>query len=179
MRTSLTITHLNGIQRADHTKTPLTLADGSGYDSRISEKRRLLRESTAHFLPPAGQRAGHPTGYPPAPGRKQCPGYAGTTTGSPTDATSPWSEARRETVPGCAISSPPINRTIGCRAVITACTGTFGFFCWASIIAGLVRSAMDRAAVEDHAVDVTLVQPAVELLFRFPWRKLWMMNSTP
>ncbi|SQC42551.1 Uncharacterised protein [Klebsiella pneumoniae] len=39
------------------------------------------------------------------------------------------------------------------------------------------RSAMDRAAVEDHAVDVTLVQPAVELLFRFPFgEKLGMTN---
>ena len=28
---------------------------------------------------------------------------------------------------------------------------------------------MDRAAVEDHAVDAALVQPAVELLFRFPF----------
>ncbi len=33
------------------------------------------------------------------------------------------------------------------------------------------RGAMDRAAVEDHAVDVALVQPAVELLFRFPLAK--------
>ena len=34
--------------------------------------------------------------------------------------------------------------------------------------------AVHGAAVEDHAVDVTLVQPAVELLFRFPFgEKRW------
>jgi hypothetical protein len=30
---------------------------------------------------------------------------------------------------------------------------------------------MNRAAIEDHAVDVALMQPAIELLFRFPLAK--------
>src|SRR5690606_10314473 len=41
----------------------------------------------------------------------------------------------------CGILSLPINRTMGLWAVSTACTGTFGFLRWASIIASLCGTA--------------------------------------
>ncbi len=107
------------------------------------QKGRIAAESTAHFLPPAGRCADRSTAYRPASARKQCLGYAGTATGCQTDATSAGSAARRESSSRLwAMSSPPIKRTIGCRAVITACTGTLGFFFCASIIAGLVAAAL-------------------------------------
>jgi hypothetical protein len=66
--------------------------------------------------------------------------------------------------------------TIGWWAVTTAWTGTFGFFRCAST-SPPVRSAVDRTAIEDHAVNVTLMQPAIELLFRFAFgEKLRMPN---
>jgi hypothetical protein len=69
------------------------------------------------------------------------------------------------------MSSLPIKRTIGWWAVTSAWTGTLASFLRVDHRRAAGDGAMNRAAIEDHAVDVSLMQPAIELLFRFPLAK--------
>ena len=77
----------------------------------------------------------------------------------------------------CSMLSLPINLTIGFFAVTMAWTGTFGFTL--SFNDGLVMRyrAVHRTAIEDHTVNGTLKQAAVERFFRFAFRKEVLMPN--
>lgn len=76
--------------------------------------------------------------------------------------------------------SLPINLTIGLCAVTMAWTGTFGFTLSFNDGFAMGDSAVHRSAIEDHPVNGTLKQAAIERFFCFALRKnSGCLTSTP